>query len=427
MKRYILILILGVIFTAKGAIAQDSDPVTLKWCLSQAKISHPLFGQPGLVDRATGLKIKNLNKNYFPDLSLNGQASYQSDVTKVPVNIPESPLRIEPIDKDWYKITLDLNQVIYDGGATGKSKSLEEIENELQKQDIETSLYQLNGQVIQVYFSILALHKNLELLESHEKVVTARLDEVIVAVEAGSVLESNADILRAELLKLQQKKTELTVRRRYSYKILSELVSEEIPDGTVLEVPGNMGSLPPRGAQRPEYALFDHRQRKLEATKEMTAVAEIPKLMAFGQLGYGRPGYDMLNNEFDDFYMVGLRLQWDLWNWGKVKNEKQVLDIQKEIVTTNRDAFTRSLTIEQQHKLSEIGRFEEMIKHDEQIVPLRDKIAGTAASQLRNGVITSTEYLAEQNAATEARMMLEIHQLQQLQAQYEYLLTIGEL
>lgn len=409
------------------AAGQVPEAVTLEWCLQQAVSTHPLQRQFPLVEESGALKIQNLNKNYLPDLSLNGQASYQSDVTKVPVRIPESPFQIEPIDKDWYKLTLDLAQVIYDGGATQKSKSIEEIDREIEKQDLRTNLYKLNQQVIKVYFSILTIRENLSLIEVHEEEVRSRLEEVNSAVRAGAVLESNADILRAELLRLEQQKTELLVSRSYSYRILSELVSADIPDGTVLVVPGEKEELPQNGLKRPEYMAFQYLDKKIEATRKMTSVKEIPRLMAFGQLGYGRPGYDMLNNKFDDFYMVGLRLQWDIWNWGKVKNERRILDLNKEIISSNRDAFTRNLTIEQQQVLAEVEKYRKLISRDEQIVPLREKVAGTAASQLRNGVITSTEYLAEQNSATEARLMMSLHKLQLIKAQYDYLVTIGEL
>jgi outer membrane protein TolC len=153
----------------------------------------------------------------------------------------------------------------------------------------------------------------------------------------------------------------------------------------------------------------------------------MPKLYAFGQLGYGRPGLNMLNNEFDDFYIVGATLKWNFWDWNKTKREKQVYAIQKSMVTTKRENFTKNLSIDLQNRKAAIQKLEEALKRDADIVTLRSGITQIAQSQLNNGVITTSDYLNELNAETQARINLETHKIQLEQAKVSYLLGMGGL
>jgi outer membrane protein TolC len=153
----------------------------------------------------------------------------------------------------------------------------------------------------------------------------------------------------------------------------------------------------------------------------------IPKLWAYGEAGYGRPGFNMLLNKFDDFYIIGAKLSWNFYNWNKTRNEKSILDLQKDIVTTNQKSFDQNLSVDLEKRMTEIVKIETLIPKDEEIVNVRSGIVQTYASQLQNGVITATEYITELHAETEARLNLKIHQVQLVRAKYDYLSTAGKL
>jgi outer membrane protein TolC len=417
-------LLAAMVYLSVLSQAQDST-ITLGFCLEKAEANHPLFSQYDLLASSSGLKIKNLNKNYLPEMNINGDVHYQSDVTEVPTVI--ASFAPEPLDKDQYRLSLDVSQLIYDGGLTKSHKTIESIDNEINRQQVGVSLYQLKEKVIAVYFNIIGLQESLELLELTRQNLLSRYKEVESGVKNGLLLSSNAEILKAELLKLDQKEIEIRASIASSYKILSLLTKEEIPAGTTLEWQSPAIESFAPGYDRLEYTLFSLQQQKAESLKKVATVKRMPKLWAYGQAGYGRPGYNMLLNDFDDYYMIGAKLTWNVWNWNKTKNEKTILDLNKEIIESNKNSFDQGLATELERKMAEIMKIEALIPKDREIADIRSGIVMTYSSRLQNGVITATEYITELHAETEAKLNLRIHEVQLARAKYEYLATAGKL
>jgi outer membrane protein TolC len=407
------------------AFTQESIVLTLEFCQQQAVMNYPSYRQYELLKQTEELEQKNLGKNWLPSLNLNGQASYQSDVTKVPTIIPE--FAPEPISKDWYKIYLDVNQVIWDGGATKQGKAIENLDHNIDILHLDIELYSLKQQVNDLFFSLLLLQENRNLLNNHASMISSRLEEVESAVRNGVVLSSNADILKAELLKVEQKIEEINIAEEAAFQSLSLLIGQDIPEGAILKMPAPVISMNLGPQERLEFGLFDLQQQKLEAMKKMSGTTLLPKFQAFGQAGMGRPAFDMLNDNFDDYYIVGVRMNWNFWNWNKTHNEKSILDINHEIISSKRDAFDRNLSIKLENNLAEIKKYENMLQKDQEILDLRSKVVKQYASRLNNGVITATEYLTELNAESEARLNINIHKINLVQAKYQYMATIGRL
>lgn len=404
--------------------AQDST-VTLNYCLIRAEANHPLFPQYELLASSSDLKIKNLNRNYLPEMNINSDAHYQSDVTEVPTVV--AAFAPEPLDKDQYRVSLDVSQIIFDGGLTKSNKEVEAIDNDISQQNVGISLYQLKEKIIAVYFNIIGLQESLELLKLTRENLSSRYKEVESGVKNGLLLSSNAEILKAELLKLDQREIEITTLITSSYNLLSILIREKIVPGTKLEWQSPVIESFAAGNDRLEYHLFSLQQQKAESMKKVAAVKRMPKLWAYGQAGYGKPGYNMLLNDFDDYYTIGAKLTWNVWNWNKTKHEKTILDLNKEIVESNKKSFDQSLAADLEKKTAEILKIEALLPKDQEIADIRAGIVKTYASRLQNGVITATEYITELHAETEARLNLRIHQVQLARARYEYLATAGRL
>jgi outer membrane protein TolC len=422
MKKILLITAWVCCYTLASG---QNGSVTLDYCLSQAIANHPLFDQYDLLTSTSGMKIKNLNKNYLPEMNINGDAHYQSAVTEIPFSSPS--FTIEPLSKDQYKISLDVSEMIFDGGITKRNKDVEYIDNEINQQNVGIDLYRFKDRVIASYYSIIALQESRELLDVTRQNLESRLKEVESGVKNGVVLASNADIIKAELLKIDQRDIEIDAGISSGYKVLSILTGDTIVAGTKLEWGNPVIQSYVPGHDRLEYNLFSLQQQKAESLKKVASSRLIPKLWAYGQAGYGRPGFNMLLNEFDDYYIIGAKLSWNFYNWNKTRNEKSILDLQKEIVTTSRASFDQNLSVDLERRMAEILKIETLLPKDQQIVDLRAGIVLTYASQLQNGVITATEYITELHAETEARLNLRIHQVQLVRAKYEYLSTAGKL
>ena len=426
MKTIIFSILLYVIASC-GLIAQES--ITLETCYKSAIENYPLTRQKELLPLSNELKIKNLNKNYLPEIMVNGQAHYQSDVTKTPFQNATIP-GIEPIptvEKDWYKISLDVNQVIYDGSTTGRQKILEEINLEIDQQNIDIELYKLKERVNQVYFSVLLYREQIHIIELHKSILAAKLKDIESGIRNGTILASNADILKAEIIQVEQSLAELNIGIQTSIDILNELTAFQLNTTTEFKLPDISIDISSYLNNRPEYLLFTLQQNKLEASKKVIGTKLLPRLSAFGQAGYGRPGYDMLNPEFDDFYMIGARLHWNIWDWNRSGKEKDILDLQSKIINTQKETFDKNIRIDLQNKIAEIRKIEEMISRDIQIIELREKISKATSSQLDNGVITSTEYLTELNAESRSKLDLQAHKIRMVKAKLDYKATIGSL
>jgi len=405
--------------------AQEGKQLTLEYCQGQAVAYYPATRQYALLQESSDLELKNLGKNWLPTMNINGQASYQSDVTKVPTIIPQfSP---EPISKDWYKLYLDVSQVIWDGGSVRQGKAVQTVDHEIDVRNLELELYQVKEQVNNLFFSILLLQENRNLLETHVEEISSQLKDIESAVRNGVVLSSNADILKAEKLKVEQKIEEISLSIDAALKSMAILMGEEIPMGSTLLMPEPEINLSSTPDQRLEFGLFTMQQSKMETLKKVSNTSLLPKFQAFGQAGYGRPAFDMLNNDFTDYYIVGVRLNWNFWNWNKTKNEKAILSLNQQIIDSKRDAFSQNLSIDMQNKRSDILKYEQIILKDQEILDLRTRVVKEYESRLKNGVITATEFMTELNSESEARLNINIHKIQLVQAKYRFLAAIGQL
>lgn len=402
------------------------DTITLNLCYEKAIENYPLRMQDSLLSVSNELKIQNLNKNYLPQLMINGQLHYQSDVTKTPFsNIPG--ISIPTVEKDWYKITLDANQVIYDGRTTAMQKELEYSKLAIDKQNVELELYKLKTRINTIYFSIMLFQENSKTLLILKKNLIAKLEDVDSGVKNGLLLSSNSDILQAEIIKLEQSIIEIEIGLSTSKNIMNEYTGLELDESTLLSLPEIEINTSVFENNRLEYTIMTLQQNQLSAMKDVIGSKTLPRLYAFGQFGYGRPGFDMLKNEFDDFYMIGARLNWNIYDWGHSRKEREAMDIQNHIINTQKETFDKNLKIDLQNKLAEIRKMEEMIKRDEEIIELRKRISIASSSQLDNGVITSTEYLMELNAEATAKLNMTTHKIQLKKAKIDYSASLGDL
>jgi outer membrane protein TolC len=292
---------------------------------------------------------------------------------------------------------------------------------------VEIELYKLKDRINQIFFSIILLRQNEILLKSNKERIEAKLTEVQSGIRNGAVLEMNADLLQAELVRLDQQLTETRMDRSTSYKMLAELISTPVPETAPLVTPRIVlpGTL--FEDKRLENDLFNIQRSKVDLMRNMITTKWNPKIFAYGQIGYGRPNLNMLDDNFKPWWLFGAKLTWSPWSWNQNKNEKQILSIQNDLLRSQQETFDKNLKISSQKDLNEVMKFTELLSQDEQIIALRIKITKTASSQLDNGVITSSDYIARLNEETLSQLNLEIHKIQLIKAKLSYLYTLGKL
>lgn len=424
MKKLSTLLIF--VFISTLVSAQPLKSVSLDDCYQNAIINYPNFSRTELNDAIYELNIKNAKTNYYPTLNLNGQLSWQSDVTKITLP-PAVGFQAPHISKDWYKLNLDVQQIIYDGGVTSGQKALESTEREISNQEVQIELYQLKERVNHLFFNILFLKKNTDVLGVLAKNLETSIADAKISYNNGVILRSEVEKLEVELIKVTQQLIEKQSDTRSIIGALVELTKLNIQSSDELEIPEITITDFSFINNRPEYLMLNKQQDKLAAVKNLTSSKRRPRLSAFGQAGYGRPGYDMLDNNFTDYYMVGARLNWNIWDWSKVKNEKQILSIQNEIINSSKQLFDQNLRADLFQRIENISKYTQLLETDEAILALQNSIVNTTLSQFNNGTITSTTYIIELNKLTQLQINLEAHRLQLVFAKYQYIAAIGNL
>ncbi|WP_348811529.1 TolC family protein [Flavobacterium maritimum] len=410
------LLLLFIILLFQFSNAQQK--ITLEDCYALANKNYPLAKQTQLLQEKSSLEIDALNTGKLPKIDLNAQATYQNQVTEVP-----SPL-VDPINKDQYRATLDVNQLIYNGGTIDANAKLKEAQTKTQQQQVEVSLYQIKTKINQLYFSILLLQERKAILISKQEQLLLKIKEVNTGIKFGAILPASEKVLEAENLKIKQLLTEIQFDKKRMLENLSSLIYTSLDENTSLQKPNIAADLT-KDNNRPELKLFDLQNEQIEVSKEVISKNNLPKVNAFGLAGYGNPGLNMVYNSFEPIFMVGLRANWNVFDWNKSKTEKQALSISKDIVTSEKETFLLNNNLQLQEMENEIKKTEEIITTDSEIINIREYVVKSSDAQLRNGVITSSDYLVELTNLYEAKTNQKVHEIQLDLAKANYQVVKG--
>jgi outer membrane protein TolC len=404
--------------------AQERQTLSLSEAFSLAEQQYPLTRQMGLLRETENLTLENLNSGYLPQVTLNGQATYQSDVTRVSIPLPGIKIPEQP--KDQYRAVTDVSQLLFDGGLIRNQKDIQRLTTVVEEHKLGVELHSLKARISQLYFSILYQDELLKQTTLAARDVQIGIDKVRPQVENGVVLRSNLLLLQAQRLQMEQRVIEIKAARKGLIDALAQFLKQPLTEAVQLEVPV---ALPPvdTSITRPEVRLFQSQSLLLAGQEKLIGSRNTPKASAFVQGGYGRPGLNMLSDEFRSYYIGGLRLTWPLGGLYTVKRDKKLTDISRQTVDLQKETFLLNTRAQLQQQKTEIDRYAALAASDEQIISLRRQITEAAQVQLENAVITANDYLLQVNAEDAARRSLILHRLQLLQAQTNYAITAGKL
>ena len=429
MKRKVLILLILIIPWA--SIVKAQKILTLKECYEKAMTANALAGEKDAYSKISKLKDDNLSKGWLPTLDANGSILYNSSVVDMSsalgaLPIPGIASAIKPLPHEQYKVTVDINQTIYDGGAIRVARDLERAELSVNEKQTETDLYKLRGQINSFYFNLLLIARQKELLNNFLELINKRLSSMQSALNNGVIIKSDIDVLTAEKIKLEQQLNENEIRKVSLLKVLSDITGSEISPSTEFVLPALSGEMT-NELSRPELQLFDLRKEQLAAGMKMIDAKRMPKAFGFATLGYGNPpGSNFFKDEFAPYYILGAGIKWNIFDWNKSKNERQVITIQTEIIDSRKTDMTDNLKRLLESKNAEIVSLKGLIETDSGLIALRKRITASAESQYHNGTITASEYLNELNAEHQAMINFEIHKINLAVAKIEYLNISGK-
>lgn len=394
-----------------------AQTVTLEQVHAKAREQYPLIKQKDLIRQTKDISIENLNKGFLPQLTVSGQATYQSEVTTVKIPVPG--VTIDPLSKDQYKVVADINQMIYDGGMLKQQRTIQDLNASVEEQKVEVELYKLEERMSQLYLSVLYIDEQLKQTQLIRDDLSTGMKKIEPQVNNGVAFKSNLNLIKAELLKVEQRVIELAATKKGLMDVLTLFTGEIYTETTAFMKPV-VAKTNEQTILRPELNLFEKQQQFLGAQTGMIKAKNLPRASFFFQGGYGRPGLNFLENKFATYYVTGVRFNWAFGGLYTAKKERQLIGINQQIVSVQKDVFVLNTNTQLKQQQSEIDKINQLIAKDNEIVELRLKVKEAAKAQLENGVITANDYLREVNAEDQARQTLIVHQLQLIQAQINY-------
>lgn len=417
MKRLLLLLLMPAMLHAQ------QSTLTLEKVYTLAQQNYPLIKQRDLLKQTTNITLDNLGKGFLPQFSLSGQATYQSDVTQIKISIPG--VQVASLSKDQYKVLADVNQLVYDGGVIKQQKTLQQLSEATEQQKVEVELYKLKERINQVYLGILFLDEQFRQIDLVKNDINIGIKRTEAQVKNGVAFRSNLNTLKAELLKTEQRAIEINASRKGLVDVLGLFINQNLPADIALEKPGVQNSIT-ADIKRPELTLFSTQEKLLSGQYGLINSKNRPRASLFFQGGYGRPGLNFLNNDFDLFYTTGLRFNWNFGGLYTQKKEKQLIEVNKKMVEVQKETFLLNTNTSLKQQQSEVDKLQQLIEKDNEIIELRASVKEAAKAQLENGVITANDYLREVNAEDQSRQSLITHQVQLLQAQINYQTISGK-
>ena len=404
---------------------------TLEECQRAAEQNFPLIRQYGLIEKTTDLNVANIQKGWLPQVSASAQATLQSDVPAFPDEFQklyqQMGITMEGLERDQYRVGIDLQQTVYDGGNIKSQKEIARRQGELQSRQNEVTMYNVRRRVNEMYFSLLLIDEQIQLNADLQTVLEGNEKKLAAMLKGGTASESDWQNVKAERLNVVQKMTGLKSQRTALVRMLSTFCAMEVNRLVKPEIPENTGSTV---NLRPELKTIDAQLRLADAKEKALDATLMPRLGVFAQGYYGYPGYNM----FED--MTGRKLSWNgiigarlTWNIGALysrKNDKAKLQAERETAEANRERFLLDNKMEQIQQNENISRYRQLMTDDEEIISLRSSIRKAAESKLAHGIIDVNDLVREINSENKARVEQCIHEIEMLKEIYNLKITTGE-
>lgn len=418
MKR----IILSILFA--GFSASVFAQMTLETCQELAREHYPEVKQYDLIRLTEQYDLSNAARAWLPQLSLSAQATWQNEVPEFPEALSgmlsRAGVTIPGLKKDQYKVGLELNQTIWDGGKSNADKRLARTEAAEQRAMTDVDLYTLKKRVNELYFGILLLEEKLSQTYRTIALLESNLDKMRSLVTNGTALASDADAVEAELLTARQRATQIEASRTSYRKMLELFIGEPLQENLLR--PEFDEPMTTKSA-RPELALFDAKKNRLAAQEALIKSSTRPKFGFFAQGYYGYPSMDyfasMMSNEWRWNLLTGIRMSWNFGAYYTKKNSLNKLRTAQQSIDLQRDVFRFETDLQISQETGDIARLRKTIADDARIVSLRQSVREAAESKLRNGIIDTNDLLQKITDEAAARSAQSVHEIELLKALYE--------
>ena len=405
---------------------------TLDECQRAAAQNYPLIRQYDLIDKTTELTVSNIQKSWLPQVSASAQATLQSDVMSWPdqmqTMISQMGIDLKGLKKDQYRVGIDVQQMVYDGGSINYSAALAREQGNVQTAENEVNLYQIRKRVNEMYFGLLLLDDQIALNRDLQELLAANEKKLASMYKHGTAAESDYNNVKAERLGIAQQQTAMESQRRALAMMLGTFCGIEVDK---VEKPGMVAVDAASGTNnRPELKLIDAQLRVTDAQERLLKASLMPRVSLFAQGYYGYPGYnmfeDMIKHDWSLNGMVGARVTWNIGALYTRHNDKAKLQLQRLNAENRRDVFLLGNNLEQTQQREEIERYRQLMAADDEIIALRQKVRTAAESKLSHGIIDVNDLIKEINNENAARVQRSIHEIELLKSIYNLKFTTND-
>ena len=405
---------------------------TLEECQQAAERNYPLIQQYGLIEKTTELTVSNIQKGWLPQVSASAQATLQSDVTAFPDQMQKMyqtmGIDMQGLKKDQYRVGIDIQQTVFDGGAISSQKAIAREQGKVQSAQNEVNLYNVRKRVNEMYFGMLLIDEQIALNKDLQELLVQNEKKLASMVKNGTAADSDYQNVKAERLNVAQQMTGLLAQRQALVRMLSTFCGIEVKE---IKAPPLAPPLEGRGVTvRPELKALDAQLKLADAQEKALDAALMPKLGVFAQGYYGYPGYnmfeDMMSRKFSWNGMIGARLTWNIGALYTRKNDKAKLNVQRSMFNVQRETFLFNNNLEQIQQNENIERYKKLMADDEEIISLRSSIRKAAESKLSHGIIDVNDLVKEINNENAARVGRSMHEIQMLKEIYDLKYTTNQ-
>ena len=415
-KKLLLLSVLAVLFPAVRAQSVE------EW-RQAAEQNYPIIRQYDLIARTTELTVRNIQKAWFPQISVTAQGSYQNKVTAWPENLQglfaQMGLQLQGLSRDQYKVGIDVRQTLFDGGTIGSRREIARGEGAVQAAQTEVDLYKIGQRVHEMYFGLLLLDEQLRLNADVNALLRSNEAQLAAMLKSGTASAGDFENVKAERLSAEQQQTELLSQRQTLQRLLSIFCGIPVDSIRRPAVP----NLPSGENKRPELRLFDRRLQLTDAQEKAVDAQLLPQLGLFAQGYYGNPGLnlfeDMMKRRWSWNGIAGLKLTWNLSALYTHRNEKSKLRVQRELIENARQQFLFNNQLDETQQSENVRRFRAIAQRDGEIIALRTAVRKAAESKLAHGIIDVNGLLREINKENAAKTQQAIHEIDMLKAMYD--------
>lgn len=409
-------------------VVSIADDISLQQCFDIARKNHPVLKPNASFEKKKELELNNLKTKWLPSSKLNLLAKYQSNVTKLGISLPSAVIGTSSMptpDKDSYSSEIELSQLLFDGGFTSVQKKLIIQENKISKQSQEVVFMEVKSFINQVFHNHIYLTKQKEILLAWEEDLKESKEFLTNLVNQG--IKEKIDVVEIEikLEELHQNLHENQIHADNNFNILKELVGEDIEGIPVL--PKNNNVAHDKKFTNAQSKQFEYQLDLLDIAGTLPWKNRMPKVFSFGRFGYGKPGINMLNDDFDSYYIFGVKMEWNILDWKYNKRESEKKRMDYNIMKYAEENYNQKTRIELQKYLAKIEDFNQKIEKDSKIFEMHNEIKNLASVKFKNGVMTTTDYLKYDNNTVRANLTMELHKVLLNKEITNYLILKGEL